>query len=180
MPEMNEEILITREQIARRVEEMAKEISADQEGRHLVVICILKGSFIFMADLVRKLTCPLSCEFVQVRMVDAPENRQFREIDYIMEFEVDGKDILIVEDIFDSGITIDYLLEHFRDKNPRSMRVCVLLDKSEAHKVEVPVDYVGFSIPRKFVVGYGLDYGERYRELSHIAVLDGVKWPLSE
>ena len=180
MPEMKEEILISREQIARRIEEMAKEISKNQEDRHLVAVCILKGSFIFMADLVRKLTCPVSCEFVQVRMVDDADNKQYREIDYIMEFDVEGKDILIVEDIFDSGITIDYLIEHFREKNPRSIQVCVLLDKSEAHKVEVPVEYVGFSIPRKFVVGYGLDYGERYRELPHIAVLDGVTWPLSE
>lgn len=180
MPELSKEVLVSETAIATRVAELAAEINRRQDGRPLVAIGILKGSFIFLADLVRQISCPITCEFIRVRMSEGGNSSSPREIHYDASFNVAGKDILIVEDILDTGITIDYLIQHFKQQGATSIQVCVLLDKKESHKVAVPVDYVGFEIPKKFVVGYGLDFEERYRELPHITWLEGVSWPLAD
>lgn len=179
MPELSKEVLISEKEIAKRVDELAEEISNRQNGRPLLVVGILKGSFIFLADLVRRLTCPVTLEFIRVLMKDEREEGSPRIIKYDVPFTVEGKDVLIVEDIFDTGITIDYLLDHFANQSPASTQVCVLLDKTETHKVDVNVDYVGFEIPNKYVIGYGLDFEEKYRDLPYISWLDNVTWPLS-
>lgn len=180
MPELSKEVLVSEAAIAKRVADLAEEINRRQDGRPLVAVGILKGSFIFLADLVRQLTCPVTCEFIRVRMREGVNASSPREIHYDAPFDVDGKNLLIVEDILDTGITIDYLIQHFQQKGATSIQVCVLLDKKESHKVSVPVDYVGFEVPKKFVVGYGLDFEERYRELPYITWLDGVEWPLAD
>lgn len=177
MPELSDEILINEKEIAKRVEELAREISNDQGKKPITIICILKGSFMFVADLVRSLTCPVKMEFIRVLMTDDASDVP-REIRYNVPFNVKNEDVLMVEDIFDTGITLDFLLEHFNAQKPKSIKICTLLDKERSHKVDVEVDYVGFRIPQKYVVGYGLDYEENYRELPYITWLEGVEWPL--
>jgi hypoxanthine phosphoribosyltransferase len=166
MAELSKEVLLTAEQLAKRIEELAEEISRDYQGRTLTAVCILKGSFVTLADLIRKLTCPVSCEFIRVSLSD--ENDTPREVQYTTPFEIAGKDILLIEDILDTGVTLNYLINQLSESGPRSLRVLVLLDKSEARKVEIEADYTGFKIPNRFVVGYGLDFNERYRELPYI------------
>lgn len=180
MPDINKEVLISEKEIAARVSEIAKEISVNQNGRPLTAIGVLKGSFIFLADLVRQIKAPVNCEFIRVTLKTGEKGEYDREITYNTSFDVEGKDILIVEDILDTGITLNYLINHFRAFKPASIRICTLLDKKESHKVKIKADYVGFDIPNKFVVGYGLDYEEKYRELPYIAWIDGVSWPLAD
>lgn len=177
MVKLSEDVLLSETEIAERVRELAKDISRDYEDRPLVVIGILKGSFIFLADLVRQLSCTVTCEFVRVVMTEE-DSLLPREIRYTTPFTVENTHVLIVEDILDTGITLKYLIDHFTDQNPSSLSICVLLDKVEARKTEVNVAYTGFEIPNKYVVGYGLDYEERHRELPYITWMDGAHWPL--
>ena len=174
MAELSKEIMITEEQIAKRVSELAKDISREYEGKTLTAVGILKGGFIFLADLVRQLECSTTCDFIRVTMSEETEGTP-RGLQYTTPIEIEGKDILIVEDILDTGITLDYLVNQLRLKNPRSLKVCTLLDKAEARKIDIEADYVGFKIPTEFVVGYGLDYQERYRELPYIAWIEGFE-----
>lgn len=174
------EALITTEQIKKRVAELGEQINKDQDGNPLTVICILKGSILFFADLIRTFDFPVNCEFIRVEMDEDAGNRLVRTINYSVDFEVVGKDILLVEDILDTGITLDYLIEFFNSKEANSIKTCVLLDKQENRKVDVEVEYSGFEIPNKFVVGYGLDYEENYRQLPYITVMEGVTWPLAD
>lgn len=176
----SEEKLITEDQITKRIVEMAEEINRDQGDKELVIISILKGSVIFFADLIRKLTCPVKCEFIRVEMEENEVRESIRKITYDVDFEVVGKDIMIIEDVLDTGITLNYLIDYFRGKHAESIKTCVLLDKTESRKVDIHIDYSGFEIPNKFVVGYGLDHNERYRELPYITTIDGVTWPLAE
>lgn len=180
MTEVSKEVLITEKEIAERVSQIAKEISKKQNGKPLTAIGVLKGSFIFLADLVRQISSPVNCEFIRVSLKTSEDGEYSREITYNTSFDVEGKDILIVEDILDTGITLNYLVNHFRAFNPASISICTLLDKKESHKVKIEADYVGFDIPNKFVVGYGLDFDEKYRELPYIAWVDGVSWPLAD
>ncbi len=171
MPELSKEVLLTEEEIGKRIAELAKKISKDYADRRLTVVGILKGSFIFLADLVRQLTCPITCEFIRVTMTDS-EHEIPRGLHYTTPFEATGNDVLIIEDILDTGITLDYLLNHLRERGPASLRVCVLLDKTEARKISIDADYVGFEIPNRYVVGYGLDFQEKYRELPYITWIE--------
>ena len=180
MPEISKEVLISEKEIADRVAEIAEQISQDQDGKPVTAIGVLKGSFIFLADLVRQITSPVNCEFIRVVLRTNEDGDYDREIIYNTGFDVQGKDILIVEDILDTGITLNYLINHFKAFNPASIKIVTLLDKKESHKVKINADYVGFEIPNKFVVGYGLDYEEKFRELPYIAWIDGVSWPLAD
>jgi hypoxanthine phosphoribosyltransferase len=172
------QILISTEQLARRVQELAREIEADYRGQELLVVGVLKGSVLFLADLIRRLDLPLEVDFMAVASYGAAtKSSGVVRVLKDLEGPVVGRHLLLVEDIVDTGLTLRYLLDLLAARGPASLRTCVLLDKREQRRVSVPVDYCGFVIPSVFVVGYGLDYAEKYRQLPFIAVLesgDGV------
>jgi len=163
---------ISERRLQARVRALGRAIRADYKGRDLVLVGILKGSFIFMADLVRAIDLPLTCDFMRVSSYGGATVSSGK---ITMEFDlsrpVRGKDVLLVEDIVDTGWTLDHVLRELRTKKPRTLKLAALLHKPERTRVEVPIDYLGFSIPDRFVVGYGLDFDGRYRNLRHIAVL---------
>lgn len=166
--------MISPEDVARRVKELGAEISRDYAGRKLAMVCVLKGSFIFTADLVRAVEgVPLRVEFLGVRSYgEGTQTTGVVQITHDLGQSVEGEDVLIVEDIVDTGLTIAHLLDLMRTRRPASVKVCALLHKPARCRIEVPIDYLGFTIEDRFVVGYGLDWGERYREVPHIAVVE--------
>jgi hypoxanthine phosphoribosyltransferase len=170
------QILISAERIQQRVRELAAEIGRDYQARGDVhLVCVLKGAFVFMADLIRGLDLPATLDFMAVASyahgtTSSGEVRVLKDLDTALQ----GRDVLIVEDIVDSGLTLQYLQGILSARGPRSVRTACLLSKPSRRTVEVPVDYVGFEIADRFVVGYGLDHAGRYRNLPHIAVLDGL------
>ncbi len=166
------EVLFTEEQIAEIVQNMGRQISKDYEGKNLVLVSVLKGSLLFMADLMRAITIPCSIDFLSVSSygngtVTSGEVRILKDLDGSLE----GKDLLVVEDILDSGVTLSYLLKTLSARNPASVRLCTFLDKPERRRVEIHADYVGATVPDAFIVGYGLDYAEKYRNVPYIGVL---------
>lgn len=167
------ECLLSETQIAQRVEELAKKINVDfSSSATLKVIGVLKGSFIFLADLARKLEIPIEIDFIGVRSYVGTETSGEVEITSDLTTSIKGQDVLIVEDIIDTGITIDYLRELFKLREAKSIHVCSFLSKPSAHKMKQTIDYVGFQIENEFVVGYGLDLDGKYRELSYLAKLN--------
>src|SRR6187549_3795918 len=157
------ETLVSGEELRRRVAELGREISADYEGRDLFMVGVLKGAVIFLADLMRHLTVPCEIDFMAVSSYGSQTDssgvvRILKDLDAPIE----GRDVLIVEDVVDSGLTLGYLLRSLRSRNPRSLEVCALLVKPHQRRVELPIRYVGFEIPNRFVVGYGLDLDQRY------------------
>jgi hypoxanthine phosphoribosyltransferase len=170
-------VLITREQIESRIVELARKVSADypeRGDRHdLVLIGVLKGAVMFMTDLARELTVPVQLDFMAVSSYgSATSSSGVVRILKDLDRDIAGRNVLIVEDIIDSGLTLSWLLKNLASRNPASLDVCALLRKPDAVKIDVPVRYVGFEIPNEFVVGYGLDYAERYRDLPYIGTLD--------
>ncbi len=167
------EILLTEEQIQAKVAELGARISTDYAGRELTLVSVLKGSLPFMADLMRQLTIPIRIDLMEVSSYggSATESSGLVRILKDLSSSIEGRDVLIVEDIIDTGLTLNYLIRYLRGKNPRSLRICTLLDKPARRLVDIPVDYIGFTIPDQFVVGYGLDYGELYRNLRFVGVL---------
>ena len=166
------EILVPAEDLERRVRELAKEVSRDYEGKDLVLIGVLKGAVFFLADLMRHLEVPCEVDFMAISSYGSATRssgvvRILKDLDAVIE----GRDILIVEDIVDSGLTLQYLLRNLAGRDPRSLEVCALLIKPERRKVDLRTRYVGFEIPNKFVIGYGLDHAERYRNLPYVAAL---------
>ena len=166
------EILVEADALNRRVCELAQEISRDYDGRDLVLIGVLKGAVFFLSDLMRQLTVPVEVDFMAVASYGTATKssgvvRILKDLDAVIE----GRDVLIVEDIVDSGLTLQYLLRNLAGRNPRSLEVCALLIKPERRKVELQTRYVGFEIPNRFAIGYGLDHGERYRNLPYVAAL---------
>lgn len=159
-------ILFTEKQIRQRVEEIAQQVNADYQGKPLVLCAILKGSIPFLADLMRRLTGDVKLVLMEMKsQVDG----QHASLLFTSSMDLSGQHVLIVEDIVDTGITLDYLLKHLEvERTPASIRVAAFLDKPEARKLDVPVHYRGFTVPDKFVVGYGLDWQERYRNLPYI------------
>lgn len=170
--------IITQDEIQKRIRELGNQISGDYAGREILVVGVLKGAFAFVADLVRVIQSPLRVDFAMVssRGVKAKGRSTQRKIKVISDpiEDVAGRDVLIVEDIVDSGRTLSFLKKRLLGRKPKSVRVCALLDKSERRQVRVAIDYVGFRIPDQYVVGYGLDYRNKYRNLPYIAVLDKV------
>ena len=162
-------LLFTKADIARRVQRLARQISQDYEGREVAVVGVLKGAFIFLADLVRALTIPTKLDFVRLSSYGA-STKSSGKIRVVTDVEVDlqGLDVLIVEDIVDSGLTTAFLREHLLTKKPHSLKICTLLDKLERRSTEIPLDYVGFNLDKGFVVGYGLDCNEAHRQLPDI------------
>ena len=167
------EILIDEETLASRVAELGAEVSADYVGRDLLLIGVLKGAVFFMADLMRHLTVPCEVDFMAISSYgDATDSSGIVRILKDLDINIEGRDVLVVEDIIDSGLTLSYLIRNLESREPASLEVCALLTKPSRREIDVPVRYVGFEIPNKFVVGYGLDFAERYRNLPYVGVLD--------
>ncbi len=167
------EVLVSSEDLQRRVTELGAEISSDYEGRDLVMIGVLKGAVLFIADLMRNLTVPCEVDFMAVSSYgSATDSSGVVRILKDLEAPIEGRDVLIVEDIIDSGLTLQYLVRNLGARSPGSLEVCALLTKPARRRVELPIRYVGFEIPNRFVIGYGLDYAQRHRNLSYVAVLN--------
>ncbi len=169
---VKDELLLTREQIAARVRELGEQITKDYAGKELTVICILKGAVVFFVDLIREIDLPLAMDFMAISSYGAATKssgvvRILKDLDK----PVNGKDVLIVEDIVDSGMTLSFLRDNLKSRGVASLRIATLLDKPERRVVPLHVDYCGFNIPDGFVVGYGLDYAEKYRNLPDIGIL---------
>lgn len=168
-----ERILFNRDEIKTKVEELGEKISKDYKDKDLIVISLLRGSFIFAADLVREINVPVEIDFMTTSSYGNDEETSGR-VDIVNNFrtEITGKDVLIVDDIMDSGITMRYVFEHIKKYNPNSIKTCVMLDKPSRRRVEMKPDYIGFTIPDVFIVGYGLNYGNHYRNIPYIYTYD--------
>jgi hypoxanthine phosphoribosyltransferase len=167
------EVLIDEETLAARVAELGAEVSAEYEGRDLLLIGVLKGAVFFMADLMRHLTVTCEVDFMAISSYGAAtDSSGIVRILKDLDISIEGRHVLVVEDIIDSGLTLSYLMRNLESREPASLEVCALLTKPTRREIDVPVRYVGFEIPNKFVVGYGLDFAERYRNLPYVGVLD--------
>jgi hypoxanthine phosphoribosyltransferase len=172
-PELGE-VLVSAEELQRRVRELGEEISGDYAGRSLLLVGVLKGAVFFLSDLMRFIDIPVEVDFMAVASYgSATDSSGVVRILKDLDAAIEGRDVLIVEDIVDSGLTLQYLMRNLGSRNPRSLEVCALLTKPDRRKVELPTRYVGFEIADRFVVGYGLDYGERHRNLPFVAALEG-------
>jgi hypoxanthine phosphoribosyltransferase len=172
------EVLIDTDALSARIAELGTEISSDYGGRDLLLIGVLKGAVFFMADLMRKLTIPCEVDFMAISSYGASTDssgvvRILKDLD----INIEGRHVLVVEDIIDSGLTLSYLMRNLESREPATLEVCALLTKPDRREMEVPVRYIGFEIPNRFVIGYGLDFGERYRNLPYVAVLSDDALP---
>jgi hypoxanthine phosphoribosyltransferase len=166
-------ILISRDEIAKAINRLACEIQRDYQGKQPLLISVLKGSFVFMADLIRQLDLPLELDFVRLSSYGcARESSGKVRVVQGVKTSIKGRDVLVVEDIVDTGITISFLLDYLKKKKPASLKLCTLTDKPSRHRVPVSINYLGFTVPNKFIVGYGLDYDERFRNLPDIYVIE--------
>ena len=167
------EVLLTEAQIQGRVAELGAQVAADYAGRTLTLVSVLKGSLPFMADLMRSIDRPVRIDLMEVSSYGGATTESSGLVRILKDLSssIEGEDVLIVEDIIDTGLTLNYLVRYLRGKKPASLRICTLLDKPARRLVEIDVDYIGFTIPDQFVVGYGLDYGELYRNLRFVGVL---------
>jgi hypoxanthine phosphoribosyltransferase len=166
------EILIDAESLSARIAELGAEVSADYEGRDLLLIGVLKGAVFFMADFMRQLTVPCEVDFMAISSYGAATDssgvvRILKDLD----INIEGRHVIVVEDIIDSGLTLSYLMRNLESREPASLEICAILTKPGRREIDVPVRYVGFEIPNRFVIGYGLDFAERYRNLPYVAVL---------
>ena len=163
--------VLTEEQISKRVKELGAQITKDYNGQEIIVICMLKGAVYFFADLTKNIKCPIQVDFA--RLSSYRNGTVSGEMEVISEIttNITGKDVLIVEDIIDSGKTLDFFIKLLKNKNPRSIKICAFLDKPERREVDIKVDYSGFNMECGFVIGYGMDYAEKYRELPILAEL---------
>ena len=169
-------VMIPEEDVTKRIEEMGRQISEDYAGKQVHLICILKGGVFFACELAKQITVPVSIDFMSVGSYgDGTSSSGIVKIAKDLDETLEGKEVLVVEDIIDSGRTLSYLLEVLRKREPKSMRLCTLLDKPSRRVREVKVDYIGYKIPDEFVVGYGLDYKQKYRNLPYIGVVEGVE-----
>lgn len=167
--------IVTQEQMRTRIKDLGREIASDYADKDLILVGILKGAFAFYADLARAIRIPLRVDFLVVTSYGsrAKTSGKVKMVTDLTE-NIAGRDVLLVEDIVDSGLTVQYLTKTLSKRKPKSIKVCALLNKPDRRQVTVPVDYVGFEIPNKYVVGYGLDYQQKYRNLPYLAVLDQV------
>ena len=167
------EILVEGDALQTRIDELGVEISRDYEGRDLLLVGVLKGAVFFMADLMRHLTVQCEVDFMAISSYgDSTDSSGVVRILKDLDINIEGRDVLVVEDIIDSGLTLSYLMRNLEAREPASLEICALLTKPERREIEVPVRYVGFEIPNRFVIGYGLDFAERYRNLPYVGVLD--------
>ncbi len=172
MEDVVKEILVTEEEIQQKVKELGQRITKDYQGKNLMLVGILKGAVMFLSDLAKNIKIPVLIDFMAVSSYGhSSESTGIVRIIKDLESSIEDKDILIVEDIIDTGLTLSYLTDNLKKRRAKSVKIVTLLDKPERRKVEVPVDYVGFVIPDEFVIGYGIDYAERYRNLPYVASL---------
>ena len=168
----NVKVMITEEKLTRRIQQLAQQISEDYAGKQVMLLCILKGSVFFTCELARHMTIPVTMDFMSVSSYgDGTSSSGVVRLVKDLDESIEGKDVIVIEDIIDSGRTLSYLMENLSSRRPRSIALCTLLDKPQRRTCEVNVDYVGFEIPDEFVVGFGLDYAQRYRNLPFIGVL---------
>ena len=168
-------VLIDEATLQNRVNELAEEISNDYKNEDIILICILKGSIFFTVDLAKKITCnSVVLDFMRVSTYENKATESSGKINFKLDISenIENKNVIIVEDIIDSGFTLNYLYNYLREKNPKTLKLCTLLNKPERRKIDIKVDYTGFEIDNKFVVGYGLDYDEKYRNLPYIGYLN--------
>ncbi|PKM51500.1 MAG: hypoxanthine phosphoribosyltransferase [Firmicutes bacterium HGW-Firmicutes-7] len=172
----NLKVLISENDLKNRVKDLGAQITRDYAGKNVCVICVLKGGVMFMVDLAKEITVPVTMDFMAVSSYGS-ETSSTGVVKIVKDLDesIEDKDVIIVEDIIDSGRTLSYLVQILKDRSPRSLKICTLLDKPERRVVDVHVDYVGFSIPDEFVVGYGLDYKQLYRNLPYIAIVEEVE-----
>lgn len=168
----NMKILYEEKEIQERIAEMAKQIDEDYKGKTLIIISILKGAVFFTVDLIKKMNTQVVLEVMQVSTYEGIESTQNINLKKDLDYNIEGKDVLVVEDIIDTGYTLKYIKDYLMTKNPKSLKLAVLADKKERRKVNVDINYVGFEIPNKFVVGYGFDYNEIGRNLPYIGYID--------
>ena len=172
----NYRILLTQEQIQERVKELGAEISRDYEGKEPVIICMLKGAVYFFADLTKHITIPIMIDFARLSSYRNGTTSGKMELIANITAKIEGKDVIIVEDIVDSGKTLAYFISLLKEKNPASIKICSFIDKKERREADINADYIGFDIPCGFVIGYGLDYAEKYREFPFLAeIIDPQK-----
>ena len=165
-------VLLSEEEVDKRIKEMAEQITKDYEGKNVHLICILKGSVFFTCELAKRIKVPVSMDFMSVSSYGADtKSSGIIKIVKDLDESITGKDVLVIEDIIDSGRTLSYLLGMLKDRKPNSLRLCTLLDKPDRRVIDVDVDYTGFQIPDEFVVGYGLDYAQKYRNLPYIGIV---------
>ena len=166
-------IFLTEEEVDKKIQEMGEQISRDYAGKQVHLICILKGGSFFMCELAKRITVPVSLDFMSVSSYGG-DTKSSGVVKIVKDLDdaIQGKDVIVVEDIIDSGRTLSYLMEMFENRNPASLKLCTLLDKPDRRVVDVDVDYTGFSIPDEFVVGYGLDYDQKYRNLPYIGIVE--------
>lgn len=170
--DLRDDLLIKKEEIRTKIEQMGAQIAKDYNGEEVTAICILKGSVVFFADLIRAIDLPLSTDFMAVSSYgNSTKSSGTVRINKDLDKDILDRHVLLVEDIIDSGLTLSYLRENLMNRGPKSLKICTLLDKPSRRKIDLPVDYVGFTIPDEFVVGFGLDYMEKYRNVPEIGVL---------
>ncbi len=169
-------IIISKNELGKRIKELGKKISKDYAGKELILIGILKGSFIFLADLIRQIKIPHEVDFIAVASYGQEiEGSGAVRLIKDLSANIEGKNVIIIEDIVDTGLTLNFIRKNLLLRNPKSLEIVTLLDRKERRKVQVPIKYVGFEVPNEFVVGYGLDLGEKYRNLPYIAKVEGDK-----
>ncbi len=165
------EVLITEEELKQICKDLGRKISSDYEGKNLLLVSVLKGAVVFLSDLLREITCDCKIDFMAVSSYSGTKSTGFVKFKKDLDISPEGCDILIVEDILDSGVTLAYLKNILKDRNAASIKICTLLDKPDNRKADIKADYVGAVVPDEFVVGYGLDYDEKYRNLPYVGVL---------
>lgn len=172
MENIIKKVLISEEELQNKVIELGKRITEDYKDKDLLIVCVLKGAVMFVSDLIKQINLPLEIDFMAISSYgNSTKSSGVVRILKDLEKDIEGKDLLIVEDIIDSGLTLAYLVDNLKSRNPRSLEICTLLDKEERRSVEVNTKYIGFTVPDEFVVGYGLDYAEKYRNIPYIFVL---------
>ena len=165
--------LISKEALDKRIKELADQIDKDYLGKEITVICVMRGAIFFTVELTLKMKTKLKYEFITISSYAGTDTTGEVTLRTDLRDSIEGKDVLVVEDIIDTGRSMKYLLEHLRSKNPRTLKVCTLASKPERREVEVPIDYLGFEVPNKYIVGFGFDIDNNYRNLPYVASLEG-------
>ncbi len=167
------DVLINEEEISKKVYELAKTIEKEYKGEEVIFVGILKGACVFISDIIRKIDLDIRLDFMAVSSYGmSTQSSGVVKILKDLDSDIEGKNVIIVEDIIDTGLTLSYLRENLKARNPKSLKICTLLDKPERRKCDIPVDYAGFKIPDKFIVGYGIDCGEQFRNLPYIGIVE--------
>ena len=172
---MNEnfKVLISREELEKRIQELAEQIDKDYLGREITIICVMRGAVFFTVELTLRMKSKLKYEFITISSYEGTDTTREVTLRTDIRESIEGKDVLVVEDIIDTGRSMSYLLEHLRSRNPRTLKVCSLANKAERREIDVPIDYIGFEVPNKYLVGYGFDVDNNFRNIPYVATLEG-------